>query len=51
MVTRSDIINILQQHETREDKHAAVEAYVNANVLTTEHRAKIMDDLESYEDY
>lgn len=51
MVTRNDIINILNQHESREEKKQAVEAHLIKNVLTVEDRLKILDDLESYENY
>ncbi len=51
MVTRWDIIKILKEHETREAKREAVETYVKEHVLTEEHRAKILDDLESYAEY
>lgn len=51
MVTRSDIINILVQYETREERLTAVTDYITANVLTEADRQKILDDLESYEQY
>jgi hypothetical protein len=51
MVTRDDIINILTQHETRAERLTAVTEYITANVLTVADRQKILDDLESYEQY
>lgn len=53
MILRGDIIKILQSKagKSQQEKRFAVEEYVNANVLTEEDKKKVLDDLDSYEDY